>query len=170
MSKYIQDTAGKLVEVQPITTSAGAGDASKIAQTDSTGRFDVSLMPVGIGAEVSVVPSFENLTAGNFVNLFNNAGAVNSRKADATTNAKNAHGFTLAGVTSPASSTIYGISTKNTALTGLTLGADYWLATTAGTIVTTAPSATGNYVQEVGTSESATALVFSNVKFGWTKA
>lgn len=169
MSKYIADVSGKLTEIQPVTTSAGAGDASKIAQLDSAGRFDISLMPVGIGAEVSIVPSFENLTAGNFINLFNNGGTVNSRKADATTNTKNAHGFTLATVTAPASSTIYGISTKNTALTGLTLGVDYWLATTAGGVTTTAPSAAGNYVQELGTSESATAMVFSNVKFGWTK-
>jgi hypothetical protein len=169
MAKYMADSAGKLVEIQPITTSAGAGDASKLVQTDSNGRWDISLMPAGIGAEVSIVPSFENLTAGNFINLFNNGGTVNSRKADATTNAKNAHGFTLATVTAPASSTIYGISTKNTALSALTVGADYWLATTAGGITTTAPSATGNYVQELGTTESATAMVFSNVKFGWTK-
>jgi hypothetical protein len=169
MAKYMADLLGKLTEVQPITTSAGVGDADKIAQLDSSGRWDVSLMPVGIGAEVTIVPSFENLTAGNFVNLFNNAGTVNSRKADATTNAKNAHGFTLATVTAPASSTIYGISTKNTALTGLTVGTDYWLATTAGGVTTTAPSSSGNYVQELGTSESTTAMVFSNVKFGWTK-
>ena len=170
MAKYMADSgSGKLIEVQPITVSTGASDATKIVQTDSNGRFDVSLLPVGVGAEVSIVPSFENLTAGNFVNLFNNAGAVNSRKADATTNSKNAHGFTLAGVVAPASSTIYGISTKNIALSGLTLGADYWLATIAGGVTTTAPQATGNYVQELGTSESATAMVLSNVKFGWTK-
>lgn len=169
MAKYMADSLGKLVEIQPITASAGAGDANKIVQTDTTGRFDVSLMPTGIGAEVSIVPSFENLTAGNFINLFNNAGVVSSRKSDATTNAKPAHGFTLSTVASPASSTIYGISTKNTALSGLTLGADYWLATTPGAVSTVAPSATGNFVQEVGTSESLTAMVFSNVKFGWTK-
>lgn len=170
MAKYIADSgSGKLIEVQPITTSAGAGDANKIVQTDSSGKFDISLLPAGIGAEVSIVPSFENLTAGNFINLFSNAGTVNSRKADATTNAKNAHGFTLATVTSPASSTIYGISTKNTALAALIPGADYWLATTAGGVTTTAPQASGNYVQELGTTESTTAMVFSNVKFGWTK-
>jgi hypothetical protein len=170
MAKYMADVLGKLTEVQPIIVSSGASDAAKIVQTDSSGKIDISLLPAGVGAEVSVLPSFENLTAGNFVNLFNNAGYVNARKADATTNTKNAHGFTLATVTAPANGTIYGISTKNTALSGLTLGADYWLSTTAGGITTTAPSATGNYVQELGTSESTTAMVFSNVKFGWTKA
>lgn len=169
MAKYFADSSGKMVEIQPITTSAGAGDGTKLAQLDSTGRFDISLMPVGVGAEVTIVPAFENLTSGQFINLFNNAGAVNSRKADATTNAKPAHGFTLANVTAPASSTIYGISTKNNVLTGLTLGGDYWLATTAGGVTNTAPSGSGNLVQELGTAESATAMVFSNVKFSWTK-
>lgn len=169
MAKYFGDVSGKLVEIQPITVSAGVADASKIVQTDSTGRFDVSLMPAGIGAEVSVLPTSENLIAGNFVNIYNAAGVATARKADATTNAKPAQGFTLAGVTSPASATVYGISTKNTALTALTPGSDYWLATTPGGVTLTAPQATGNFVQELGTSESATAMVLSNVKFGWTK-
>ena len=169
MAKYFADASGKMTEVQPITTSAGAGDASKIIQTDSSGRLDVSLMPAGIGAEVSVVTASEILTAGNFINIYNNAGTANARKADATTNAKPAQGFVLSGAASAASATVYGISTKNTALTALTPGSDYWLATTPGGVTLTAPQATGNFVQELGTSESATAMVLSNVKFGWTK-
>ena len=169
MAKYFADVSGKMTEVQPVSASAGAGDSGKIAQLDSTGRWDVSMMPAGIGAEVSVVVTSENLTAGNFCNLYNNAGVATARKADATTISKPAHGFTLASITSPASVTMYGISTKNTALTALTVGTDYWLATTAGGVTATSPSASGNYVQELGTSESATAMVFSNVKFGWAK-
>jgi hypothetical protein len=169
MAKYLADLSGRMVEIQPVNTSAGAGDAGKIAQLDANGRWDVSMMPAGIGAEVTIVNAFENLTAGDFCNLFLDTAVCKSRKADATTNTKPAHGFTLAGVTAPASSTIYGISTKNTGLAGLTIGADYWLATTAGTVTTTAPSAAGNLVQELGTAESATAMVFSNVKTKWTK-
>lgn len=161
MAKYFANTAGKLKEVQPITTSAGVGDANKIVQTDSAGRFDISLMPVGIGAEVSIMPSSENLIAGDFVNIYLNAAAANARKADATANTKPASGFVLANVTSPANATVYGISTKNTALSALTIGSEYYLATTAGTITTTAPSATGNVVQFLGKSESATAMVYS---------
>lgn len=158
------------MEIQPIIVSAGVGDANKIVQTDSTGRWDISLMPVGIGAEVSILPTSENITAGNFVNIYNASGVATVRKADATTNTKPAQGFSLSSITSPANATVYGISTKNTALTGLTPVADYWLATTAGGVTLTAPSATGNWVQELGTAESATAMVFSNIKFGWTKA
>src|ERR1035437_10380278 len=111
MAKYMADVSGTLTEIQALIVSAGVADASKIVQTDASGRLDISLMPVGVGAEVVVVPSFENLTAGNFINLFDNSGAVNSRKADATTSAKPAVGFVLSNVTSPAISTVYGIST-----------------------------------------------------------
>lgn len=169
MAKYIADSSGKLTEVQPVNVSTGAPDAGKIAQLDATGRWDISMMPVGVGAEVTIVPSFESFTAGQFVNLFDNAGAVNARKADATTNAKPAHGFVLAIVTAPANATIYGISNKNTALAGLTLGVPYWLSTVAGGVIATAPSAAGNWVQELGTSESLTEMVFSNAVHGWTK-
>lgn len=169
MAKYFADASGKMTEVQPITTSAGVADASKIVQTDAAGRLDISVMPAGIGAEVSLVPTSENLVAGNFVNIYNAAGVATARKADATTNAKPAQGFTKSAVTSPAVATVYGISTKNDALATLTPGSDYWLSTTPGGVTLTAPQATGNFVQELGTSESATAMVFSNVKFGWTK-
>lgn len=159
MSKYFANTSGKLKEVQPITTSAGAGDASKLVQTDSAGKFDISLMPVGVGAEVTVAASSENLSAGNWVNLYSNAGTINVRKADATANTKPCHGFVIAGVTSPANATVYGISNKNTGVTGLTVGSDYFLDTTAGAGTTTAPSATGNVVQFLGRAETTTAIV-----------
>lgn len=170
MAKYFADASGKMTEIQPITVSAGAADGSKIAQTDSTGRFDISLMPIGIGREVTVLPTSESLTAGNFVNVYTLAAIATARKADATTNAKPAFGFTLANTTAPASATIYSIGAKNTALLGLIPGADYWLAITPGAATSTAPSTIGNLVQELGTAESATAMVFSNAKFSWTKA
>lgn len=162
MAKYLKNLAGKIIEEQPITTSAGAGDASKIPQTDSSGRIDVSLMPVGIAAEVVVAPASENLVAGDFVHLHNNAGALNVRKADATTNAKPAIGFVLANVTAPANATVYTLSNTNTARSGLTIGTEYFLHTTAGGVTATAPSATGNIVQRLGVATSATSIVFDN--------
>ena len=161
MAKYLGNVSGKLKEIQPVSTSAGAGDSGKLAQLDGTGRFDISFMPVGVGAEVSIMVTSENLTAGDFVNIYNNGGTITGRKADATTNAKPANGFTLSNVTSPANVTIYGISNKNTALSGLTLGAEYYLSTTAGGVTATAPSAAGNVVQFLGKAESTSALVFS---------
>lgn len=158
--KYFFNNSGKLKEKAAIVTSAGAGDAGKIIALDSSGLLDVSVMPAGISAEVVVAVSSENLTAGNFVNLYDNAGTVNVRKADATTNAKPAHGFVLANTTSPASATVYLISAKNTGVTGLTVGLDYYLSTTPGGVVSTAPSTAGNIVQFLGRAISATSLPF----------
>lgn len=157
-NKYVALVAGKLKEVFGSVTST----ANAIVSLDSTGRLDISVMPVGIGAEVVIAPSSENLTAGNFVNLYLNTAALNVRKADATTNAKPAHGFVLANVTSPANATVYLLSQTNNGLTGLTIGSDYWLDTTAGGATLTAPSTSGNVVQFLGRAISTTAIPFSN--------
>lgn len=161
-NKYVALITGRLKEVLGLVISTGAPDANKIVAVDASGKLDISVMPVGVGAEVTVAASFENLIAGDFVNLFLSGGVIKVQKADATTNAKPAHGFVLANVTSPANATVYRISNENTAITGLTIGSDYFLSTTPGTITTTAPSASGNIVQPIGRATLTTAIVFSN--------
>lgn len=161
-NKYIANSSGKLKEVAAIQSSVGAGDAGKIPALDSSGLLDISMMPAGVGAEIVIAASSENLTSGDFVNLYNNGGTINVRKADATTNAKPADGFVLANVTSPANATVYLISAKNTAVSGLTVGAEYYLSTTPGQITATAPSSAGNIVQRLGKAKSATEFVFEN--------
>ncbi len=162
-NKYIALITGKLKEVEALVTSAGAGDAGKIPALDAAGLLDASLMPVGVGATVIVADAFEALTAGNFVNLFNDGGALKVRKADATTNAKPAHGFVLENVSESASATVYMLGQINTAVSGLTIGSDYFLSTTPGGVTTTAPSSTGNIVQFIGRATQATALPLLNV-------
>jgi hypothetical protein len=160
-NKYIALVTGKLKEVFGTVISAGVANANQIVALDSTGHLDTSVMPVGITAEVITAPSSESLAAGAFVNIYNNAGALNVRNADSTTNAKQAHGFVLAAVTSPATATVYLISQTNTQLSSLTIGSDYFLGTT-GSATSTPPSTTGNIVQFLGRAQSATALVFVN--------
>ena len=145
-----------------LVVSTGAPDANKIVAVNASGILDISLMPTGVGAEVTVAASSENLTAGDFVNLFLSGGVIKVQRADATTNAKPAHGFVLANVTAPANATVYRTSQNNTALAGLTIGSDYFLATTPGSLTTTPPSASGNIVQPLGRATLATALVFTN--------
>lgn len=157
-NKYISNNAGNLTEVAAIQTSAGAGDAGKIAALDAAGRFDNSMMPVGIGADTASIVTSENLAAGDLVNVYNVTGTATCRKADATTSGKEAHGFVLAATTSPAAATVYFEGT-NTAVTGLTPG-NQFLSTTAGIPSPTAPSAAGNVVQRVGVATSATSLNF----------
>jgi hypothetical protein len=160
-NKYIQNNAGVLTEAVAIQTSGGAADAGKIPALDSSGRLDTSMMPVGSGMEADVIPASENLAAGNLVNIWNNSGAANARKADATTAGKEAMGFVLAAVTAPANATVYRTSQSNTQMSGLTPGAKYFLSTTAGGVTATAPSGSGNVVQQVGTAINATTLSFN---------
>jgi len=146
--------------VSAIQSSAGAGDAGKIPALDGAGRLSTTMMPTGVGAETVTVVASEALTAGNFVNVYNNGGTPNVRKSDATTAGKEANGFVLAGVASGASATVY-LSGLNTQLTGLTAGR-YVISTTPGGVVAiaSAPATTGNVVQEIGFAMSATTISF----------
>ena len=156
--KYIYNNGGVLTEREGLQSSAGAGDAGKIPALDASGRIDNSMMPVGIGADTATIASSENLSAGDFVNVWNDGGTAKVRKADATSAGKHAHGFVLAAVTSPANATVYFEGT-NTGVSGLTPG-DQYLATTAGGATATAPSSAGNVVQKLGVATSATSLNF----------
>lgn len=140
-------------------TSAGVGDASKTVILDASGRISSTMMPTGIGADTAVITASEALAAGDLVNVYNNAGTANVRKADATTQGKEAHGFVLAAVASAGAATVY-FEASNTQKTGLTPGVQY-LSTTPGACAATAPSTAGNVVQIVGFATSATALNFN---------
>jgi hypothetical protein len=140
-------------------TSAGAGDSGKVVQLDAAGRIDTSMMPVGVGADTATVATSENLAAGDIVNIWNDGGTAKARKADATAEGKEAIGFVLAGVTSPANATVYFEGTI-TGLTSLTPGARYYASTTAGAVTATAPSTAANVVQLVGTAITSTTLSF----------
>lgn len=160
MAKFLSRISGKTKEVTPITTSSGAGDASKIPQTDSDGRFHISLMPSGIGPATVVLPASEALSAGNFVNIWNDAGTIKVRKSDATTAGKEADGFVLSAVSSSANATVYKRGT-NTSMAGLTAGSEYYLSTTAGGVTALpGPTGAGNVSQFIGKATSATELEF----------
>ena len=140
-----------------IATSSGAPDANKIAMVGSNGRFDVTLMPVGIGAATQAMVASEILAAGDFVNILDNAGSPNCRKADST-NSRPANGFVTAPVAAAASATVF-LSGPNTARTGLVSGSLYFLGT-AGNVSLTPPSATGNIIQEIGIAANPTTISF----------
>ena len=138
------------------TSSAGAGDSGKLPALDGSGKLDNSFMPTGIGADTASITASEALSAGDLVNIWNNASVANVRKADATTSGKEAMGFVLTSVSSGASATVY-FEGSNTGKTGMTPGKQY-LSTTAGGCTTTAPSGSGNIVQVVGFATSATVI------------
>jgi hypothetical protein len=156
--KYIRNNAGVLTEKEATVVSGGAGDAGEIVALDSTGRLDQTVMPVGIGPDVSTISASENLAAGDFVNVYNDAGTAKVRKADATTTGKFAHGYVLASFNSGTNATVY-FEGSNTQVSGATAG-EVFLSTSAGGFTSTAPSASGNVVQRLGVAVSATEINF----------
>lgn len=181
--RYQTLLAGIRTLVAAITSSAGVADAEKIVATNTSGvlddtllnaattgasvtlktkpdgTIDTSVLPPGIGTDTASVVASEALAAGDFVNIWDNAGTANVRKADATTAGKEAIGFVLEAVLSTASATVY-FEGRNTQLTGLTPGARQYLSTTPGGRTETAPATAGNVVQHLGAAYSATALNF----------
>ena len=157
--KPLQVIAGVITQVEGKQSSAGAGDAGKIPALDAAGRLDSTMMPVGIGADTKSIVASESLTGGDLVNVWDDAGTIKVRKADATAAGKEANGYVLGSVSSGASGTVY-FEQIITGLSSLTLGAVYYLSATAGAATTTAPSTGGNVVQRIGRAVSATELLF----------
>lgn len=157
MAKYLDRVSGVSTQKLAIASSVGAGDADKIIATDSTGKIDPSFIP---GEGLITLTASEALSAGQFVNFWDNAGTASMRKADATTAGKEANGFVLAAVSSSAQGVAY-TAGSNTQLSGLTLGAKYYLSTTpGGASASPGPSGAGNVSQFLGKAVSATELAF----------
>lgn len=181
--RFLASLAGRIKMVVTIATSAGAADAEKIPSTNAsgvldptllnaattgankipilagTGRLDPSTMPAGTGQDAATLPATEALSAGNLVNVWNSGGTPSVRKADATAEGKEANGFVIAAAASGANATVF-FEGRITGLTGLTVGARYYLGTTPGATVTTAPATAGNVVQFIGVAVSTTTIDF----------
>jgi len=160
--KLLQLIDNLFTEVESPTSSAGAGDAGKVPALDGSGRLDASFLPVGIGADTKLVVASEALAAGDFVNLYNNAGTLTARKADASAASagKRAHGFVIAAVSSGANATVY-FEGPNTQLSGLTPGTTYALSdSTPGGVVTlsAATDTAGEILQVLGVATDMTEI------------
>lgn len=91
MAKYVGYlVTGQTQVIQPITSSAGAGDGAKIAQTDATGKWDPSLIPgsPSTATPTEVLPGITWVLAVHTQTLFRrpivlDAGAVIVGAADA---------------------------------------------------------------------------------------
>lgn len=150
---------GGFAETVPVQVGGG-GNADRTAALDASGRFDVSMMPTGIGADTASIIASEALAANDYVNVYNAAGVVKCRKADATVAGKEANGFVLAAVLNNANAIVYFEGT-NAGVSGM-LGGPVFLSTTPGQGTNTPPNATGNVVQSIGYAVSATAVNFQS--------
>lgn len=138
---------GKVEEVIATTVSTGVANAGELVQTNSAGQIDPSLLPTGFGDDIKSIVAAEALSAGDFVNIFNNAGVAEVQLADRT-NGREANGFVLQAVTigDPAQVFFEGV---NTALTGLVPGEPYFLGT-AGSVEATPTTTSGEILQCLG--------------------
>lgn len=151
--KFINLENGKLKQNDAINISTGASDVDKIVKLDSTGRISDTMMPVGLAADVKVLVTSEDLTAGQYVNIWNDGGTEKVRLADAT-NGRDAHGYVKAAFLTAANATVY-FEGANDDLSGLTPGARYYLD--AAGAVTATPRTTGLH-QFVGIAISPTEI------------
>lgn len=159
--KYIKNNSGQLTEVSA-TQTGGSGNENKIPALDSNGKFDTTMMPTGVVADTASILASENLAAGDLVNIYDNSGTANCRKADASAASagKIAHGFVLSSVTSGQNALVY-LEGLDTGQTGLTAGVLYLSGSTPGKATATAPSTSGYTVQRVGTAVSAASFDFN---------
>lgn len=182
--RFITNIAGRMKMVAAIPTSAGAADKEKVVATNANGvlddtllnaatsgasvvvktkpdgTLDESVMPTGIGADVKNVAASETLAANDLVNIWPDGGVEKARKADATAEGKEVHGFVKQGVTTGELAAVY-FEGRMSGLTGMTPGARQYLsASTPGAATATAPSTAGNVVQWVGDAVSPTEIDF----------
>lgn len=168
MAKVLSlNTDGSFLEVQPVNVSAGAGDATKLAQLDTNGKWDITMMPSGIGADTQSIITSEAIANGDFVNIYNNAGTRTCRKALATDNTKPANGFVLVGVGVGVSAIVYVRGLNSAVVLGTFTAADigkkvFLSASLAGAVTSTIPAATSNIAQVVGTVDAVGATVTIN--------
>lgn len=118
-------------------------------------------LPGVLATTVSIVAG-AILTAGQWVNIYNNAGTANVRPADMTDATKPAHGFILSSYASSATATVY-LAGVNTAIpVGTYVAADVgkpaFLSTSGGTTLTP-PATTGTLLQQVGWVDAVGAAV-----------
>lgn len=156
-NKFLTVLNGIKTLVTGITTSAGVGDANKLISTNSSGKIDTTLLPAGLGVDTVTATASESISAGDFVNLYNNTGTLTVRKAD-NSNGRDAKGFVLSAISNAATGTVY-LSGQNTSVTALTPGTAYYLSTSGG-VTTTAPTASGTIIQLLGYTLAATNLLF----------
>ena len=128
----LQGGKGKLIEAT--VASTGAGEAGDIVALDPSGKLDASVLPVGVGPDVKIVEATEALTAGDYVNIYDDSGTPKVRLAD-NSNGREAHGYVLAAFAITENAQVF-FEGPNTAAPTALAGQRAYLGT-AGDVITT---------------------------------
>lgn len=105
------------------------------------------------------VPASVALTAGQVVNLFNNAGVLSARLASASSASTSAHGVVTDAVAPGGTASIQWLRSYINSIGGMTIGTTYWLSTVAGAVQNTPPVAAGTIRQPIGLAYTATEML-----------
>ncbi len=155
---YWDDSNQTWKEREATDTSSGSSDSGKHVALNSDGDVDSTMMPPGVAAEILTITTSEDLSAGNLVNIYDDAGTPTARLADRS-NGRRADGFVKASSVSGEDADVYLPTAQNTDMTGLTVAADLYLST-AGGVEETATTNSGDILQRVGKAGSATSFLF----------
>lgn len=160
--KFLQLVGSTPTVKEAKQTSSGLADAGRILALDDTGHIHISVLPTGIAADIELIEASENLSSGNFVNIWNDGGAAKVRRADGSMAGKHAHGFVIESVSPGQPANVY-FEGRNPHLSGLTPGDVFLSATTPGEVTRAAPTGSGQVVQKLGVAVSPTSV---NVEIG----
>lgn len=154
---YLDIVGGVQTQKRATQTSAGAADAGKLVALDETGRLPQTMMPTGLGADTTSGTASGALSAGDAVYIKSDGTIA---RATAAAAGVGADGFVLAASADGAAATMY-LEGRNTAKTGLTVGARYYLSdATPGGVTATPVSGTGKLHQYIGKAISTTSLAW----------
>ena len=161
MAKYLSIAAnGRFTEVAT-ATAGGTGNEGLIPTLGAAdGRLADTMMPLGIGADTVVLPTSENLSANDVINIYNASGTMTARKADAGTNKYQAHGYVKAATTSPANATIYRKGECPGTFDAADAGKLVFVSATPGAATVTPVTGTGKLHQVIGSVSSTTGFNF----------
>lgn len=136
-------------------TEKGVESVRNLADAVQT-TFDPTASRPGSGVIASV-----DLIIGDIVDIYNDAGTLKARKADATDNTRPADAFVLTDGLTDESILVNFAGETVEGLSGLTPGLPCYLSETPGGVTQTPiTSGTGKICQEIGIAMSATTMIF----------
>ena len=99
------------------------------------------------------------IAAGQIINLFSDAGVIKARLANASGADTMAHGIANNAAAVGAQFEMQWLSGYVTSISGMTVGIQYWLSTTAGAVQNLPPTAAGTIQQQIGFSLAADKMI-----------
>ena len=157
LSYYLSDvTPGLLTSTEPRFIK------KVILEATSTTSGVVFQERLNEGASLSkLMPAYEFLNQGDFVNVLNDSGFAKVRKTRVNITGGDADGFVLENASIGNNVRVF-FAGINSFMTGLTPGSVYYLdPSNPGGVISTSPSLTGQVVQRIGRSLSTTELAFN---------